>query len=532
MPRAQKVGKCDLAIAASASGTFLESQGPGAVAAVVIAQTDVASLPADLAAKAPIASPAFTGVVGAPTVDHGTQGGTIANPTPQTLWTQQPRDPAKGPWRSLICDVVFSGVPDSVHHSGYNCGPVGTAVDPTQHAWIVGVEQNYYISTKNIYTCEWYLNLLPANGGPGDAVRPIGVTINQATKCSEITLDLGDGSDPQTGAIVIGKGDTTFLGKDDSQTPFVHFYGAGGSSGLDMGIDSLAIVSPSTNANLFVKSKGSGSYVFLGNSTTGAGDGGIRFGPTDPNDTVFFGSRNVAITANSGYTISIGRNSASLTTGFQVNTTTGVVNFSQGPTAPTATAGTNTTQVATTAFVAATQASPITTGVSTIANSGADGTFAEVLRFQLLGNTGTGNWRNSFQSSLSSVATNNLVRLMVGTSQTTQAEAMRWSGTGAVSIPGSLSVGGGAAISKILRASAILDFPSVAAGGQQELTISATGATAGAEVAIGSPAALESGLTVSARVSSADTVKVRISNITGSPIDPASSTYRVTVFNP
>lgn len=104
--------------------------------------------------------------------------------------------------------------------------------------------------------------------------------------------------------------------------------------------------------------------------------------------------------------------------------------------------------------------------------------------------------------------------------------------SGLFSASGGLSVGGGATITKVVRASATLAFPSVAAGGQQELTISATGATTGAAIHLGPPAGLESGLIATARVSATDTVTVRLVNVTGSPISPASATYRVDVFNP
>lgn len=81
-----------------------------------------------------------------------------------------------------------------------------------------------------------------------------------------------------------------------------------------------------------------------------------------------------------------------------------------------------------------------------------------------------------------------------------------------------------------LAATTTLDFPSVSAGGQQELTITVPGAAVGDVVALGRPAALENGLQVTARVSAADTVTVRCSNVTASPIDPASASYRVMIL--
>lgn len=122
-------------------------------------------------------------------------------------------------------------------------------------------------------------------------------------------------------------------------------------------------------------------------------------------------------------------------------------------------------------------------------------------------------------------------------SAATRTSELAWDDSGwqfntALKAASSLSVGGGSALTKILPASATLDFPSIAAGGQQELTISVTGAAVGSAVASGPPTTLGAGLTVDAWVSAADTVKIRLSNITGSPIDPASATYKVVVFNP
>lgn len=78
-------------------------------------------------------------------------------------------------------------------------------------------------------------------------------------------------------------------------------------------------------------------------------------------------------------------------------------------------------------------------------------------------------------------------------------------------------------------ASAVLDFPSVAAAGQAELTVDVDGAAVGDPVVVGAPAALEAGLVVGGRVSAADVVTVRVTNVTAAPIDPASATWKVAV---
>lgn len=99
-----------------------------------------------------------------------------------------------------------------------------------------------------------------------------------------------------------------------------------------------------------------------------------------------------------------------------------------------------------------------------------------------------------------------------------------------VTSAGSLVVGGGAALQKFLSATASLDFGSIAAGGQAELTLSVAGAAVGDTVSLGAPAAIESGLTWAGRVSAADTVTIRLTNPTAGAIDPAAATWRATAI--
>ena len=81
-----------------------------------------------------------------------------------------------------------------------------------------------------------------------------------------------------------------------------------------------------------------------------------------------------------------------------------------------------------------------------------------------------------------------------------------------------------------LSGSASLNFPSIAANATSTLTITVTGATVGRPVALGPPAAIESGLSWCGYVSAADTVTIRLRNTTGSAIDPASGTWTALVF--
>lgn len=76
---------------------------------------------------------------------------------------------------------------------------------------------------------------------------------------------------------------------------------------------------------------------------------------------------------------------------------------------------------------------------------------------------------------------------------------------------------------------ASLDFPSIAANGNADLTIPVAGARVGDSVALGLPAAPTAGLVFDAFVSAADTVTVRANNPTAGAVDAAAANYRVTI---
>lgn len=88
----------------------------------------------------------------------------------------------------------------------------------------------------------------------------------------------------------------------------------------------------------------------------------------------------------------------------------------------------------------------------------------------------------------------------------------------------------GSPILKTFAATATLDFPSIAAAGTQTLTVSCPGAAVGDVVAIGLPGTLNAGIVFNAHVTAADTITLRASNITASPVDPASAVYEFVVF--
>lgn len=90
--------------------------------------------------------------------------------------------------------------------------------------------------------------------------------------------------------------------------------------------------------------------------------------------------------------------------------------------------------------------------------------------------------------------------------------------------------GNGNTITKVLSGSASLDFPSIDAVSQADLTITVTGAAVGDEVILSLPAAPAAGLVFNAFVSAANTVTVRASNITAAAVDAAAATFGVIVI--
>jgi hypothetical protein len=91
-------------------------------------------------------------------------------------------------------------------------------------------------------------------------------------------------------------------------------------------------------------------------------------------------------------------------------------------------------------------------------------------------------------------------------------------------------VGDGSTITKALSGSASLNFGSISAVSQADLTITVTGAAVGDEVTMALPAAPAAGIVFNAFVSAANTVTIRASNITAAPVDPAAATYGVIVI--
>jgi hypothetical protein len=99
-----------------------------------------------------------------------------------------------------------------------------------------------------------------------------------------------------------------------------------------------------------------------------------------------------------------------------------------------------------------------------------------------------------------------------------------------VNFTGSVAIGEGTPIQQVLSATAMLDFPSIAAQASADLSIVLSGATIGNSVHLGLPAAPQMGIIFQAFVSAANTVTVRATNITATSIDPASAIYRITIM--
>ena len=98
------------------------------------------------------------------------------------------------------------------------------------------------------------------------------------------------------------------------------------------------------------------------------------------------------------------------------------------------------------------------------------------------------------------------------------------------SLNGFIAGTGSATVTKVLSASASLNYGSIGAAAQADLTITVTGAAVGDEVVMALPAAPAAGIVFNAFVSAANTVTIRASNITASPVDPAAATYGVIVI--
>jgi hypothetical protein len=108
--------------------------------------------------------------------------------------------------------------------------------------------------------------------------------------------------------------------------------------------------------------------------------------------------------------------------------------------------------------------------------------------------------------------------------------------SGNVAAAGSVAIGGGAPIVKVLTGTASVDFTALAAGACENFNITVTGAADGDPVFVGIPAAAWATTeyaTIQAWVASANTVAVKRCNLTNATTalsNPASVTIRATVI--
>lgn len=99
--------------------------------------------------------------------------------------------------------------------------------------------------------------------------------------------------------------------------------------------------------------------------------------------------------------------------------------------------------------------------------------------------------------------------------------------SGAVTMPTSLSVGGGTAVTKIVVYSQSLDPVSVAAATSAEQTFTVTGLATTDKVFVNKPTVTAGVGIVNARVSAANTLALTFMNATAGAIDPAAETYTI-----
>lgn len=106
--------------------------------------------------------------------------------------------------------------------------------------------------------------------------------------------------------------------------------------------------------------------------------------------------------------------------------------------------------------------------------------------------------------------------------------------TPALTTSGTLGVGGGTAVASIITGTATWDIPSKFNNSMESTTVTVTGVQTTSPCMVGfypnEAGTPVNGLLLSANYSSANTVRVVAYNVSGSTIDPASATVRVTCF--
>lgn len=227
--------------------------------------------------------------------------------------------------------------------------------------------------------------------------------------------------------------------------------------------------------------------------------------------------------------------SGGVSIGNTTDTGAGTLNVTGAVFAPTATAGTNTTQVATTAFVTSADnlkanlaGSNSFTGQNTFTNTTGSGLLVNngsTTYGQRIVNTGVSSLGLNLESNTG--ATGDLAVFTKNGVTTAKIDQNgNYVKTGGTADQALTAAGG---VMTILTGSASLDFPSTAANSEANLTMTVTGAAVGDVISIGSPAPATF-TTYFAFVSSTDTVTVRFRNSTVSAMDPVAATFKVKIF--
>ena len=94
-------------------------------------------------------------------------------------------------------------------------------------------------------------------------------------------------------------------------------------------------------------------------------------------------------------------------------------------------------------------------------------------------------------------------------------------------VTSSLSIGGGTALTKIVKGTVSVTLAATTAAAEEDVSLTVSGATVGDTVILTPPdAAMETGVAVlAAWVSAANTIKVRISNVSGSTLTGSTTNW-------
>lgn len=243
---------------------------------------------------------------------------------------------------------------------------------------------------------------------------------------------------------------------------------------------------------------------------------GIRIGTNDTTANKYFSVSSTAVEVAAGLPLLVSNTSAA------TSTSTGALRVSGGASVTGLIYGGG-------GITSASSGSGSTAGLITLANTASVATGNAVQLFFTTYSSAPNSWSIQAYQNSTTPADQTLRFALGGVAQVlhlTGSGATVFGGLQATTLQASTT---GTPVDGIWSATATLDFGSISAGAQADLTITVTGASVGDSVSLGLPAAPAAGIVFDAFVSATNTVTVRASNITGSPVDPASATYRATV---